>query len=73
MRFFFFEMQKWKDRVARQSSKATEKELWFCEMRKRKDRMARKSFRALIPCRRPKSNEIIIERNIIKRDEENGG
>jgi hypothetical protein len=35
--------------------------------------MARESFKALIPCRRPKSNEIIMERNIIKRDEENGG
>ncbi len=34
------------------------------------DRKTRVSFRALIPCRKPKSNKIIIERNIIKRDEE---
>ena len=27
----------------------------------------------ILVCRRLKSNEIIMERNIIKRDEENGG
>ena len=34
----------------------SEKELWFCEMWKWKNRMARESSRALIPCRKPKSN-----------------
>jgi hypothetical protein len=38
---------------------------FFFEMRKRKDRIARESFSALIPCRKPKSNDngIIIKEN----------
>ena len=34
----------------------SEKELWFCEMRTWKNRMACESSRALIPCRKRKSN-----------------
>ena len=31
--------------------------IFFFEMLKRKDRIARESFNALIPCRKPKSND----------------
>ena len=39
-----------------------------------KDRMARESFRALIPCRKPKSNDNGIYKKEIEREreEENG-
>ena len=51
----------------------SEKELWFCEMQKQKDRMARESFRALIPCRKPKSNDNGKYKREIEREGENGG
>jgi hypothetical protein len=43
---------------------------FFFEILKRKDRIARESFNALIPCRRPKSNDNRIYRREIERERE---
>ena len=43
---------------------------FFFEMLKRKDRIARESFNALIPCRKPKSNDNGKYKRVIEREEE---
>jgi hypothetical protein len=43
---------------------------FFFEILKRKDRIARESFNALIPCRKPKSNDNRIYKREIERGRE---